>query len=132
MPDYTIEETWKLYEKLPQALKDAIFSEEVADNINKICTKSKLTNEQMSEVAKYTGQVMLGLVPLDGFEATLKKEVKLTPSKASRVAWEIDRFIFGDIRECLTALHQVKPAAKAQKEPKKSSYKQDPYLEPVD
>ena len=54
MPQYTEDQLWKLYEKLPQELKEAIFSSENADDIFEICDRHKVkdTSKEAVETAK--------------------------------------------------------------------------------
>lgn len=132
MPDYSPEQLWPLYEKLPEDLKEAIFSEKTANLIHDICTKNGMEKE-MSEVAKYTGYVMLGLLPPDEFQKTLKEELKLKNDLAKKVALEITRFIFFPVKESLEAIYKIKiekPARPAQaperaaEKPKKDIYRE--------
>ena len=94
MPEeYTKEQFWKLYEKLPQELKEAIFSEETADSIWDICSKNGIDDERVSEVARYTGRVLMGLLPPDELEETLEKELKLQKGVAKKVNQEIKKLV---------------------------------------
>ena len=106
MPDYTREQLWKLYEKLPEELKEAVFSEETANSIGDICERNGI-EEKISEVAKYTGRVLLGILPPDEFQTALEKEARLAKDKAKRVAQEINRFIFYPVKESLASLYKT-------------------------
>lgn len=112
--EYTKEELWKLYEKLPQELKEVIFSEETANNIHNVCERNDIGDKRISEVARYTGRVLLGLLPLDDFQKTLEKEVKLEKEAAKRVARELFRFIFYSVKTSLEELYktEIEPPAK--------------------
>lgn len=105
--EYTKEQLWKLYEKLPQELKEAIFSSESADQIFEICTRNGISENNVSNVANLTGKILLGLLLLDDFEKTIKKELKLSSENAKKVSHEINRFIFYPVKESLASLHKI-------------------------
>ena len=78
MSQYPKEQIWKIYEKLPDELKDAIFSHDTAENISNICEKNKITNsEKISQIARLTGDVLLGLLIPNELQESLEKELKL-------------------------------------------------------
>lgn len=99
------EQLWPLYEKLSNDLKEAIFSEKTADNIFSICKRNEIGENQMSEIARYTGYILLGVLSPSKFQETLEKEAELNPGKAEKVALEISRFIFLPIKESSHALY---------------------------
>jgi len=104
--EYTPEQTWKLFEKIPEDLKEAIFSVEVANDIYNICEKNEI--EEVSKMAKIVGNVMLGLLSPDNLKETLEKELNLKSEKAQKITQEIDRFIFYPIKESLNNLYGLK------------------------
>jgi len=108
MPEeYTREQLWKLYEKLPQELKEVIFSEETADSIWEICSRNGVEDERISEIARYTGRVLMGILPPAEFQETLEKELKLEKETAKKVAREINRLIFYPARTSLEELYKI-------------------------
>jgi len=109
--EYTKEDLWKLYEKLPQELKEAIFAESTADNIWKVCEANEI--EDVSKVAKYSGQVLLGILPPDEFEGILGKELKMNKELAKKVNREIFRFIFYPVKTILEDLYKKEIAPPA-------------------
>jgi hypothetical protein len=112
--EYSKEQLWKLYEKLPQELKEAVFSEETSDSIWEACIKNKIEGNEISEVARYTGRVLLGILPPAEFRETLEKEVKLDKEQAKKVAQEINRFVFYPVKSSLEVLYEIEitPPAK--------------------
>ena len=128
MPDYTKEQFWKLYEKLPEELKDAIFSEETANNISSVCERNKVEIEKVSEVARYTGRVLLGVLPPDEFQKTLEKKVGFKKEIAKKVAQEINRFILFPVKESLAALYKTEIAPPAGGPAVPPSAKPSPHL----
>jgi len=104
--EYTKEQLWKVYEKLPQELREAIFAEETAESIWSICEKNEIS-EQVSQVAKYVGRVLLGILLPEEFQQVLKGELKLSPEAAKKVAQEINRFIFYPVKPSLEELYKI-------------------------
>jgi len=111
MPKYTPEQFWKLYEKLPEELKEAVFSIETADNIWDICERNGI--QKVSEVADYVGQVLVGVLPPADFQETLEKELKLEKDLAKKVSQEINRFIFYPVKASLEELYKIEIAPPA-------------------
>lgn len=138
MPEYSKEQLWPLYEKLPEDLKKAIFSVETADNIHEICTQNGLKGDKISGVAKYTGYVLLGILSPGDLEKTLREEVKLKNDLAQKTAWEISRFIFFPVRESLEAIYKIeitsslKPPKEITPAKKPIISQKDVYREPVE
>ena len=103
---YTKEQFWKLYEKLPQELKDALFAEETGDNIYDVCKRNEV-EEHLGEIVDYVGQVLVGVLAPEDFQNTLEKELNLEEGVAKKVAQEINRFIFYPVRPVLEQLYQT-------------------------
>jgi len=137
MSEYTPEQLWPLYEKLPKDLQEAVFSEKTADAIYDVCVRNGLEKE-MPEVAKYTGYVILGLLPPDEFQKTLKEELKLKNDLSKKVALEITRFIFFPVKESLEALYKIeiekptKPLTAIPREKAEEKLKKDIYREEIE
>jgi len=111
MLKYTPEQFWKLYEKLPEELKEAVFSEETAETIWDICERNEV--EKISEVAEYVGRVLLGVLPPEDFQEILEKELKLEKDLAKKVSQEINRFIFYPVKASLEELYKIEIAPPA-------------------
>jgi len=134
MLEYPPEQLWPLYEKLPKDLQEAIFSEKTADLIYDICTRNGLEKE-MSEIARLTGYVLLGLLPPDEFEKTLKEELKLKNNIAKGVNQEITRFIFFPLRTTLEMIYKIEIAPVPKPSivtPPADKPKKDIYREPLE
>ena len=129
--EYSQEQLWKLYERLPEELKDIIFSEETANDIGDICTRNGIEAERISEIARLVGQVFLGLIPPGEFQDALEKEVKLSPEKAKKISSGISRFIFSSVKYRLAELYkEIIPSAKPGEKP--APPKEDVYREPLE
>jgi hypothetical protein len=139
--EYTKEELWKIIEKLPDELKEAVFSEKTAEDIFNICTRNGIEDERMSKVAKYVGRVLMGLLPPSEFEETLEKEVGIEKEVAKGVRREVEMLIFYPVRTRLEEIYKIEivPPARATKitPPPKPGEKPSPprtdiYREPIE
>ncbi len=137
--EYTKEEFWKLYEKLPQELQEAIFSGETAEHISNICGRYNVNEKTISEVAKQVGNVLLGILPLEEFQKALVEELKIEEDTAEKMAHEINRFIFYPVKPALEQFYKTggilaeegigEPTAeKTERKPAKG----DAYKEPIE
>ena len=106
MAEYTREQLWGLYEKLPPELKEAVFSAENADHIFDICERNEV-GDKVSEIAARAGRVLLGVLPPEDFQKALEKEVGLKKDAASAITREINRFVFWPVKSNITQLHEV-------------------------
>ncbi|MBI1971400.1 MAG: hypothetical protein HYS52_00935 [Candidatus Wildermuthbacteria bacterium] len=110
---YAPEELQKLYEKLPEELREAVFSQETADHIFNICDRNGV--EDVSKIAYYAGLVLMGILLPADFQKTLQKEIGLEEPTAKSIATEINRFVFYPVKPALEQLHrmEIEVAAKA-------------------
>jgi hypothetical protein len=104
MAQYTKEQYWKIYETLPQQLKEAVFSAETADHIFETCETNKV--EEVSKVAAEVGDVLMGLTLPKDFETALKKNVGLKPAVAQSIAQGINRLVFYPNKAPLEEIHR--------------------------
>jgi hypothetical protein len=108
MPDeYPKEKLKEIYELLPENLKKAIFSNETADDIYDVCVKNGIEKKD-SEIAKYAGYVMLGLLSPNEFEKTLKEKLGLESNIAKEISRAITRLVFLPIKSSLEELYKIK------------------------
>ncbi len=138
---YTKEQLWKLYKKLPQELRETVFSGETADNVYDICEKNGIEN--ISQLTRYVQDVLLGILSTAEFEETIKKELKLTKQAAKKVTQQINRFIFYPVRPLLEELYRIEIIPTIQEKPsltieapipeekKSAPPKKDTYREPT-
>lgn len=140
MLSYPPEKLWPIYEKLPKELQEAIFSEQTAGSISDICTRNGIKDDKVSQIAKYTGYVLLGVLSPSKFQETLEKEASLSPEQTEKVSLEISRFIFLPIKESLHVLYseeiispKEKPEAVSETAPSSKRQKRaDTYREPIE
>lgn len=108
MEEYTKEFFWDTYKTLPEELKEAIFDEKNNQIIYNICSKLGLDENQSSIVAKYTGRVLMGLLPLKDFGVTLELELNADEFLATKITQEINFSIFKHLRLALSRLEEQK------------------------
>lgn len=97
---------WKTYEKLPDNIKEALFSEENFNIVSKICEKNGITDEEIkSQVTKYVGKTLIGQLPIKEFPIILELELNLDSEKARDISWDIDSRIFSGLRISLNKLY---------------------------
>jgi hypothetical protein len=140
--EYTKEEFWKIYERLPEELKEAIFSEETGENIFKICSRYGIEEgERMSKIAKYVGRVLMGVLPPNEFQQTLERELNLEKEVANGISREVEMLIFYPVRNPLKEIYKVEiaPPARPTKIPSPETEekpptppKRDIYREPIE
>ena len=136
---YTPEQFWKLYEKLPQELKDALFAEETGNAIYDICKRNG-AEENLDQIVEYVGQVLVGVLPPEEFQETLEKELKLEKDVVKNVAREINRFIFYPVKSSLEELYKIEIAPPAKptgitpppEEKPSAPPRKDVYREPIE
>lgn len=107
MKEYSQEQVWKVYEKLPDELKEAIFSETTANDISDICSRNGLSEKQISEAALYTGRVLLGILHPDDLQRTFEEEMFLSEDTSRKIVQEINRFVFHPIKTALGEIYKT-------------------------
>lgn len=146
LKEFSREKFWELYKKLPEELREAIWSEKTTDDIYDICQRNGIKDNQVvSEIIRFLGQVLLGVLPPEDFQASLEKELKLEKDLAKKVAREIFRFIFYPVKTSLEELYEVEiappakptgitppPEIKPPTEEKPEGAERDTYREPIE
>lgn len=104
---------WKEYEKLPDIIKDALFSEENFTIVSSICEKYNLKDdESKSQLMKYVGKTLMGKLPIKEFFINLELEMNLDTKRAREISDDIDRKIFSHLRIALNKLYTSNVAEK--------------------
>jgi len=104
--EYTNEEKRKLLERLPEELKEALFSEKTTDAIFNVCDRNEVEEDKIPKISEYVGQVLLGILPFEDFERALKEKVGLNVQKAKKVSSEMFHFVFYPVKEALASLYR--------------------------
>jgi len=104
---------WKTYETLPDNIKEALFSEENFNVVSEICEKNGITEEETkSQITKYVGKTLMGLLPIREFPIILELELNLETEAARSISWDIDSRIFSHLRISLNKLYSPDIAEK--------------------
>ena len=91
-----LNERWDI---LPQILKDALFSEEKADRLWKVCENEHIPQEKINIIAILTGDVILGFLRFDDLDEAIRDDVGLDYKLAQQLAETINKKIFFNIKD---------------------------------
>lgn len=105
--DYTQEELETRYKKLPQPLKDALFSPDIAYAIFDTGKKHGMTIDQIGSIADETGYVIAGFTRPSEFIGNLQERLEVSSDTAREIALEINHAVFTSLREILKNAHQI-------------------------
>ncbi|MCK9577920.1 hypothetical protein M0R01_00305 [bacterium] len=103
--EYSKDFFWDTYKKLPEDLKEALFSDKNNEIINHICIQSGLNEEQVASVAKFTGRVLMGLLPLDELPVVIELELNISQDLANQINRQIYISIFKHLRVSLNKIN---------------------------
>lgn len=93
----TQEQFWQIFQKLPEETQKLILAEQTAMSIFDICDENGVDVIKISEVGRYVGQVLMGVLPAAEFQNTLEKEVDLKKEAAVKVSQGIQDAIFSQV-----------------------------------
>lgn len=97
---------WGKYEKLPDVIKNAVFSEKNYKIISDICERNDLHEEtSKSQLMKYVGKTLIGELPIKEFYVIIELEMELETNVAKKISEEIDQKIFSHLRIDLNKLY---------------------------
>ena len=118
--------------KIPADILKVFFSEETISHISEICLKNGIKDgEQIKEIAKQIGLVLLGKLSSNNLPETLQEKLRLEKNIAENIYFEANRLIFSQIKRKSEKL--PKDSAKAESTGQaKTSAKKDIYLEPIE
>ena len=102
---FSQDKLFDLYGNLPEDLRNAMFSVDVAGKISATGKKFGLSIEQTGVLATTTGLVMLGALHPRSFIQKLEEDLKIDRSKAIDIAREVNHEIFFPVRENLKKIH---------------------------
>lgn len=107
MPKYTQQQLEERYQRLPESLKDAMFSVDIAKRMVEVSHKFGLSIEKSGFLAEETGYVVLGLVRPDEFVSALVDQLEINRETAEKIALEINHQVFYPLREALKKAHFI-------------------------
>lgn len=105
--EYSKDFFWNTYKQLPEDLKESLFSDKNNEVINHICAQAGLNEEQTASVAKFTGRVLMGLLPLDEFPLVIELELNIGQGLANQINRQIYISIFKHLRVSLNKINDV-------------------------
>ena len=99
------EQVIKRFQVLPDALKDAIFSQKTIDATLRYCALRDIPENKIHFVGQLTTDVLLGYLRPETFAFEIQKETGVDALKATQVAHDIDTEIFSAVRLELKKLY---------------------------
>ncbi len=102
-----IQKKYELFSKLPQDLREIMFSVETADKIGEVAKKNNLESDQIWWLSHTVGMILLGETKITNFVETLQRRCKLEETKARQLARDINEAIFLPVKESLKKIHQI-------------------------
>lgn len=140
MVSYSRTEIQKLFESLPQDLKQALLSEETANHIREICQRQGLAEKEIPQVARLVGDILMGLLPPEDFPGSLERGLGTPEEKAEAISREVNRFILFPVKGSLAEFYggiKFAPGGRIEsQETKPDSTAREPtpdiYREPID
>ena len=122
--------SWEVYKKLPASLQEAIFSPDTADAIWHICQLCDIN--EVAKVAKRVGDVLIGSLPPEDLQQTLKKELGLDDNVAKKLDTYIQHYIFNPVADDLRELYHPEEKEIEEKEAEEKPKVKDVYREPIE
>lgn len=140
MPKFSSQELDKILKSMPMDLKTAVFSEETANSIERICKRNKIGEDKVPGVATLIGNVLIGMSPPEEFPAKLQQTLGIDKIKANKITQETNRLIFFPVQKSLDQIYRKnqstdktkKTALVAKRTPKKSAPGSDTYRETLE
>lgn len=109
--NYSSEELERRYAALPDDVKNAISSEEVAMQLSAIGEKHGLLEDRVEVLVSETGYVMLGMTHPSAFIQNLTTRMGISRDSAQAIAEEVNQTIFKPVRESLKKIHGMSGTA---------------------
>jgi len=99
--EYSREQKIKIFESLPDDIKEAILSVELPDKIQTIASNNSLMLDQASELADEIGLYMIGLTKQRDFVKNISIKLNINKDLAEKVSIDVSNEIFSPIRSSL-------------------------------
>ena len=109
IPQNLVYERW---DTLPDILKEAIFSQEKADLLWRICEANHLSDDKIEIISVVVGDILLGFVHAEDLASEIANETQIDKRVAQIVSDEVNRKIFSPIKKELEEVY--KPAEKSE------------------
>ena len=95
------------YKNVPEDLQDAMGSVDATEAIESIAKKYGLMLDQAGELTSIVGNVMVGILSINDFVATIASKLRLTNPVAEQVAHDVSASIFAKVRESMRKVHET-------------------------
>ncbi|MFA5080224.1 MAG: hypothetical protein WC472_01195 [Candidatus Paceibacterota bacterium] len=105
--EYSKDFFWDTYKKLPEDLKEALFSDKNNEVVGHICAQAGLDEEQTAGIAKFIGRVLMGLLPLSEFPIIIELELNIKQALASQINRQVYISIFKHLRVSLNKINDA-------------------------
>ncbi len=105
---YTKEQLLEAYRRLPEDVKEAIFSVQTADVLRQLGDGKPMMIDHVGELAAETGLVLLGFTHPSQFVSHLAERLGIEKSVAKEIAEEVNTKIFFPVRENLKKIHGLR------------------------
>jgi len=102
---YTPQQYNELFDSLPEELQNAVLSLKTSNAIIDACKQQDITDERVSQIGKYAGDVLMGILLPQDYEETLRANIQITRAQAKEIAQDINRFIFFPVRPALRQIY---------------------------
>jgi len=138
---YSQEQLEKIYEKLPEELKEALFSFETTKEIGDVGDTYGVVDKRLNKISEYVGYVLMGLMLPEEFTGVLKKEVGLPKVLAEAISRDLNRLVFYPVKPALEQLRNMEiipspkissPKSTPQKRKESKSSEPDIYQESLE
>ncbi|MCK9393275.1 MAG: hypothetical protein WCX30_00970 [Candidatus Paceibacterota bacterium] len=105
--EYSKDFFWDTYKKLPEDLKEALFSDKNNEVVGHICAQAGLDEEQTAGIAKFIGRVLMGLLPLSEFPIIIELELNIKQDLASQINRQVYISVFKHLRVSLNKINDA-------------------------
>jgi hypothetical protein len=106
-PNYTQQELEERLYKLPEVLKDFMFSMETAEMVSEIGRSNGLDFAKTGILAKEIGYIILGVASPRNFTQQLMEELGISMEQARKIAGDVNHKVFYPLREALKKTYQM-------------------------
>lgn len=110
--NYTKEQLNEIFDKLPEDLKDAIFSIDSATAMEEIGAKYHLHIDQIGNLGSETGYVLLGVELPESLIGKISQKLGLSMETSAQIASELNTKVFSKVRDSLRRIHEEKKGIK--------------------
>lgn len=138
LPNYTFEEFWSIFEKLPLDIKEAIVGEKTVEVLLRIQQRYGLSEDQLERLTKIVVLVLLGLEEPSRVLRIIEDELNVNYETARGINFEVFRFIFFPVKESLEQIigHKIErpsaPHLPSEQGEVRSQRIEDPYREKIE